>query len=55
LVWERAVEAVAGEVRMSCDVCSYRAPFPGRESRAGQALGVGHSHLAVEHRGHVHH
>jgi sirohydrochlorin cobaltochelatase len=55
LVWERASEAVAGDVRMSCDVCSYRAPFPGHEERAGQPVGVGHSHLAVEHRhSHVH-
>ena len=50
LVWERAAEAVAGEVRMSCDICSYRAPFPGSETRVGQPLGVGHSHLAVDHR-----
>lgn len=54
LVVARAEEALAGEARMNCDTCSYRAPFPGLEGRAGQALGVGHSHLAVEHRhGHV--
>jgi sirohydrochlorin ferrochelatase len=53
LVWARAEEALDGAVRMSCDVCSYRAPFPGLESRVGQAVGVGHSHLAREHR-HAH-
>jgi sirohydrochlorin ferrochelatase len=55
LVLDRVAEAEAGEVRMNCDTCSYRAPFPGLESRAGQALGVGHSHLAEEHRHHDHH
>ena len=50
LVHARATEALAGDVRMSCDVCSYRAPFPGLEDRVGQAVGVGHSHLAREHR-----
>ena len=59
LVLERAREALAGDVRMSCDLCSYRAPFPGLEGRVGQPVGVGHSHLAVEHRGvsggHAHH
>jgi sirohydrochlorin ferrochelatase len=53
LVRARAAEALDGEVRMSCDVCSYRAPFPGHERRVGQPVGVGHSHLAVEHR-HTH-
>src|SRR5438067_4771818 len=50
LVLARAAEERAGDVRMNCDTCSYRAPFPGFEARAGQALGVGHSHLAEEHR-----
>ena len=55
LVLARADEARAGAVQMSCDVCSYRAPFPGLEDRVGQPVGVGHSHLAVEHRGaHTH-
>lgn len=56
LVAARAAEALAGEVKMSCDLCSYRAPFPGLEERVGQARGVGHSHLAVEHltAGHSH-
>lgn len=43
-------EAIAGEVAVNCDTCAYRAPWPGREQRVGQAIGVGHSHLAVEHR-----
>jgi sirohydrochlorin cobaltochelatase len=57
LVLDRVAECRAGEVRMNCDTCSYRAPFPGFEDRAGQAVGVGHSHLAEEHRhhGHSHH
>lgn len=38
----------------SCDTCAYRAPFPGLEDRVGQAAGVGHSHLAEEHRHHGH-
>lgn len=38
----------------SCDTCAYRAPFPGLEVRLGQARGVGHSHLAAEHRQHGH-
>lgn len=33
-----------------CDLCAYRAPWPGREDRVGQPVGVGHSHLAAEHR-----
>lgn len=52
LVLARAVEAVDGGARMNCDTCVYRAPFPGAEDRVGQALGEGHSHLAVEHRHH---
>ncbi len=34
----------------NCDLCAYRAPWPGREDRLGQSIGVGHSHLAAEHR-----
>jgi sirohydrochlorin cobaltochelatase len=43
-------EALAGVVSARCDTCAYRAPWPGREDRVGQAIGVGHSHLALEHR-----
>lgn len=35
---------------VNCDLCAYRAPWPGREERVGQAIGVGHSHLAAAHR-----
>ena len=50
LVVDRYREALAGHPRVNCDVCSYRSPWPGREERVGQAIGRGHSHLAVEHR-----
>jgi sirohydrochlorin ferrochelatase len=50
LVVDRYREAIAGRVAVNCDVCAYRAPWPGREDRVGQPVGVGHSHLAVEHR-----
>lgn len=57
---QRFNEARNGAVTMSCDTCSYRLPFPGFADRIGQAIGVGHSHLAEEHRhgshhGHDHH
>lgn len=39
---------------VNCDLCAYRAPWPGREERVGQSTGVGHSHHAVEHRHHAH-
>lgn len=32
-----------------CDLCAYRAPWPGKEDRVGQPVGVGHSHLAAHH------
>lgn len=54
LIAARAQEAFAGPVAMNCDACAYRLPFPGQEDRVGQALGVGHSHLAEEHRHHGH-
>jgi sirohydrochlorin cobaltochelatase len=43
-------EAVAGRPVTNCDTCSYRLPFPGLADRVGQPVGVGHSHLAAEHR-----
>lgn len=56
LVLERAREALAGRVAMSCDACVYRRPFPGLEDRVGMPVGAGHSHLAAAHRnGHDHH
>lgn len=55
LVIERYHDALAGAAPVySCDTCAYRAPFPGLEDRVGQAVGVGHSHLALEHREHGH-
>jgi hypothetical protein len=44
---------MAEESTLNCDTCAYRAPWPGREDRVGQPIGVGHSHLAAEHR-HTH-
>jgi sirohydrochlorin cobaltochelatase len=35
LVADRYREAIAGDIRMNCDLCQYRVPFPGRESRVG--------------------
>lgn len=35
LVLERRAEALAGDVRMSCDTCIYRAPLVGFEHRVG--------------------
>ena len=46
--------AAHGAISVNCDLCAYRAPWPGREERVGQAIGVGHSHLALEHRHHGH-
>jgi sirohydrochlorin cobaltochelatase len=56
VILERYREANEGKVTMSCDTCAYRLPFPGEEDRVGQPIGVGHSHLALEHRtgGHSH-
>jgi sirohydrochlorin cobaltochelatase len=56
IIDQRRREALAGIPRVNCDTCSYRAPWPGMEDRVAQGVGVGHSHLAVEHRsgGHDH-
>ena len=54
LVLERYAEALAGRPAVNCDACTYRAPWPGREDRVAQPVGVGHSHLAEVHR-HGHH
>ena len=51
---ERYEESVRGVAAVNCDLCAYRAPWPGREGRQGQPIGVGHSHLAAEHREHDH-
>jgi sirohydrochlorin cobaltochelatase len=52
LIIERYQQARFGVAIVNCDTCAYRAPWPGREDRVGQAIGVGHSHLAIEHRHH---
>lgn len=52
VIEQRWREALHGAHRTNCDTCSYRALWPGREDRAGQPRGVGHSHLAVDHRAH---
>jgi sirohydrochlorin cobaltochelatase len=57
VIEQRRLEAIDGVHRTNCDTCSYRAAWPGHEHRVGQARGVGHSHLAAEHRAgssHVH-
>ena len=54
LIVQRYEEAGLARPAVNCDACAYRAPWPGREDRVGQPVGVGHSHLAVEHR-HSHH
>ncbi|MEM7092587.1 MAG: sirohydrochlorin chelatase [Actinomycetota bacterium] len=54
VIEQRYREALDGRPTVNCDTCAYRAPFPGIEDKAGQAVGVGHSHLAAEHR-HGHH
>lgn len=35
LVLERHREALGDDIRMNCDVCAYRVPFPGYQSRVG--------------------
>jgi sirohydrochlorin cobaltochelatase len=55
VVVQRYRDALGGAAPVyTCDTCAYRAPFPGLEDRVGQARGVGHSHLASEHRHHGH-
>jgi sirohydrochlorin cobaltochelatase len=46
----RIDEAFHGVVITNCDTCRYRMAFPGHEHQVGQPIGVGHSHLALEHR-----
>ncbi len=52
---ERFNESRVGTPRVNCDACSYRSPWPGLAGRVGQPVGVGHSHLAEQHRHHHHH
>ena len=51
IVVDRYRQAQTGDrPAVNCDLCAYRAAWPGKESRVAQSIGVGHSHLAVEHR-----
>jgi len=52
LIAERYRQAVGGSPVVNCDTCVYRAPWPGSEDRVAQAVGVGHSRLAADHRHH---
>jgi sirohydrochlorin cobaltochelatase len=54
LILERYEEALGGRPVVNCDACAYRSAWPGREDRVGQPVGVGHSHLAADHRHHDH-
>lgn len=55
VISQRHEEATAGIPRTNCDTCSYRAEWPGLADRVAQPRGVGHSHLAAQHReGHGH-
>ena len=47
---ERYHQAAEGVAVVNCDLCAYRAPWPGLEARVAQPVGVGHSHLAADHR-----
>lgn len=50
LVLERHREAAAGETRMNCDLCVYRAPLPGYESRVGAPVHLySHDHSHDDH------
>jgi len=49
VVWQRQAEATAGRPRVNCDVCAYRAEWPGLAHRVGQPRGIGHSELAASH------
>jgi sirohydrochlorin ferrochelatase len=53
-VVDRYHEALSGTPTVNCDLCAYRAAWPGLEARVAQPVGVGHSHLAAEHRRHPH-
>ena len=51
LVAERYHEALAGDIRMKCDVCAYRTALPGFEHRVGAAQ---RPHAHPHDDGHVH-
>lgn len=52
LVLERFEEARRGEARMNCDLCIYRAPLPGYESRVGAPVSVHAHHHEPHHHEH---
>jgi sirohydrochlorin cobaltochelatase len=52
-VVDRYHEAIHGDARMNCDLCAYRLPLPGLESRAG-APSAGGLGLAVHSHAHSH-
>jgi sirohydrochlorin cobaltochelatase len=52
-VVDRYHEAIRGDARMNCDLCAYRLPLPGLESRAG-APSAGGLGLAVHSHAHSH-
>ena len=52
-VLARIDEAFDGVVVTNCDTCRFRMAFPGHEHEVGRPVGIGHSHLALEHRGHA--
>jgi cobalt/nickel transport system ATP-binding protein len=45
LVLARHEEALAGDVRMNCDLCIYRLPLPGYEHKLGRPAGGHHEHV----------
>ena len=53
LVLERYREALAGDARMNCDLCAYRAPLPGYEARVGRPLAL-HTHAHAHAHDHDH-
>lgn len=52
LVEERYTEALAGDLRMNCDTCVYRAPMPGFTHRVGAPQ---HPHHHPDDPAHAHH
>jgi sirohydrochlorin ferrochelatase len=50
VVTARYRESLEGAPSVNCDLCSYRAPWPGLDGRVGRPVGVGHSQLAADHR-----
>ncbi|MDQ3980747.1 MAG: sirohydrochlorin chelatase [Actinomycetota bacterium] len=51
LVLARHEEALAGDVRMNCDLCIYRLPLPGHEHKIGRPAD-GHQHHSRPSHGH---